>query len=303
MKHLCSSEKSEVHVQGKIDLSSLSIEDLLKLEAALTHHDDKIFVICKQKNMKILKGDTIIKNKSLKETVKYRHMENKLRKVHISYKHDDAYDDTMNAIIAGLEKNNISYSIDKYDILYLDNIDDYEKEIGISDRVIMVVIPKYFESLDCMFEMTQMFKNGNVRERIIPVVDMGDIPRNGDGLTTIKDYWQDVKERKVKCMLTELGGSDYLIQEIRKIDDVIKTLNEFWKFISRNSTGSYEKLIENEASVLMEEIKKTLPKVTAPIDEIFTPSLESKPSPYREVNQNGEKSIYIENNKGSITIN
>lgn len=303
MKHLCSNEKSVVHIQGRIDLSSLSTEDLLKLDGALSHHDNKILVICKQKNMIIPIGDTIIKNKSLKETVKYRYMENKLDKVHISYKHDDAYNNTIKAIMAGLEKNNISYSIDKYDILYRDNIDDYEKEIGASDRVIMFVIPTYFKSLDCMFEMTQMFMNGNVRERIIPVVDMGEIPRNGDGLTEIKRYWQNEKVRKSDCIKTEPGSSSYILMEIQRIDDIIKTLDDLWFFISRNSTGSYEKLIENEAALLMEELKKTLPKVIAHIDEKFIPSVESKPSTYHEVNQNGEKSIYIENNKGSITIN
>lgn len=49
------------------------------------------------------------------------------------------------------------------------------KEIGAANRVIMVVIPEYFYSLDCMFEMTQMFKDGNIKERIFPLVDMKEI--------------------------------------------------------------------------------------------------------------------------------
>lgn len=249
------------------------------------------------------KGDTIVNIKSFKETFRYRLMKNRLDKVHISYKHDDAYEDALRAIITGLEKNDIPYSIDKYDILYGDNIDDYEKEIGASARVIMFVIPKYLKSLDCMFEMTQMFKNGNVRDRIIPVVDMGGMPRNGDGLTEIKDYWQSEKVKKSDRVSTEPGGSSYLLMEIQRIDDIIKILDDLWLFICRNSTGSYEKLIENEAILLMEELKKALPKVTAHIDEKFVPSVDTKPATIRKVNQNGEKSIYIENNTGSVTIN
>ena len=87
-------------------------------------------------------------------------MESRLDKVHISYKHDDEYKEALGAIRAGLEKSGIPYSIDTYDILYRDSIDEYEKEIGKADRVIMFVIPNYFRSLDCMFEMTQMFMCG-----------------------------------------------------------------------------------------------------------------------------------------------
>ena len=39
-------------------------------------------------------------------------MENRLDRVHISYKNDDAHEEALRAVIAGLEKNNIAYSID-----------------------------------------------------------------------------------------------------------------------------------------------------------------------------------------------
>lgn len=303
MKHLCSGEKSVFHIQGRIDLSSLRLDDLVKLEAALTLHDETTLVISKQKGMTKSKDHTIIKSKSLKEISRNRLMENRLEKVHISYKHDEAYENAIKAISAGLEKNNIPYSIDEYDILYRDSIDDYEREIGNSDRVIMFVIPKYFESLDCMFEMTQIFKSGNIKERIIPVVNMDGIPRNGDGLKNIKDYWQNEKVRKSGQIQKEPGASSYLLMEIQRIDDIIKTLDELWFFICRNSTGSYEKLIENDAAFLMEELKKTLPKVTPHIDDKFVPSGDTKPATSRVVNQTGEKSVYIENHTGNITIN
>lgn len=228
---------------------------------------------------------------------------NRLNKVHISYKHNTLYENALKAIIAGLKKNEIDYSIDRYDILYRDNIDDYEKEIGASDRIIMFVIPEYFESLDCMYEMTQIFKNGNIKNRIFPVVDMGRIPRNGDGLAKIKNFWQNEIKRKSERIGTEPGGSKYLLMEIERIDEIIKTLDDLWEYICRTSTGTYNDLIDNDAALLMEELKKAVPKVTAIIDEKFVPSIDTKPVTSHEVNQNGEKSIYIENNTGNIIIN
>lgn len=168
-------------------------------------------------------------------------MENRLDRVHISYKNDDAHEEALKAVIAGLEKNNIAYSIDRYDILYGDSIDKYEEEIGASDRIIMFVIPPYFKSIECMYEMTQMFLNGKVRERIICLVDMEGIQRNGDGLGEIKDYWQGEKARKAQRMVNEPGGSRFISMEIRKIDGIIRTLDDLWFFICRDSTGNYKK--------------------------------------------------------------
>ena len=99
------------------------------------------------------------------------------------------------------------------------------------------------------------------------------------------------------------GSSNYLLMEIQRINEIIKTLDDLWFFICRNSTGNYDKLIENDAEFLMEELKKTLPQVTAHIDTDFVPSGETKPTIFRKVNQKGHNTIYIENNSGNFTIN
>lgn len=230
-------------------------------------------------------------------------MENRLDMVHISYKHNKSYENVIDSIEKGLKKNGIEYSIDRYDIMYLDNIDKYEIEIGLSNIVIMIIIPEYFKSLDCMFEMTQIFKNGNIRNRVKPLVDMGNIQRNGNGLTEIKNYWQEEKIKKLERVKGEPGGSKYLLMEIKRIDDIIKTLDDLWTFICRNSTGNFEKLIENDAALLMEEIKNSKPREDADIDGKFIPSKDTKPIETRKINQRGEKSLYIENNSGNIIIN
>ena len=160
----------------------------------------------------------------------------------------------------------------------IDCIDKYEEEIGASDRIIMFVIPSYFKSIECMYEMTQMFLNGKVRERIIRLVDIEGIQRNGDGLSEIKDYWQGEKARKAQRMVDEPGGSRFISMEIRKIDEIIRTLDDLWFFICRDSTGDYKKLIENDAELLIEELKNTLSKVEVKIDEKFVLSGDTQPS-------------------------
>lgn len=298
MRNISAERKAVIHIRGKFDLTSLTDDEVSLFDAALDDNDNSIIVINKQRAT-----NPLIKTISLKENkYNYQNM-NRIEMLHISYKHDDAYEDVMKAIRTGLEKNGIPYSIDEYDIMYRDNIDDYEKEIGASSMVIMFVIPSYLESLDCMFEMTQMFKNGNVRERIFPVVDLVDIPRNGDGLKQVKDFWQKEKVRKSEQIKTESGSSSFVILEIQKIDEVIKTLDDLWFFICRGFTGKFEELIKNDAAMLMKIIKDSKPRVETPIDEKFIPSDDTKPAELRNVIQNGEKSVYVENNTGTININ
>ena len=303
MSCLSAKQKVIIHLYGELDLTSLIHEELCMLKESLTDNKNPIVIVSKKRCSDEMKCDSLLTTITLTEEKKYRLMENRTAVVHFSYKHDAAFEDAMKAIENGLNKNNIPFSKDEYDIMYRGNIDDYEKEIGASDRVIMFVIPSYLKSLDCMFEMTQMFKQGNVRERIFPVVNMGGIARNSDGLKEIKDYWQGEKIRKSDQIKDEPGGSTFVLGEIKKIDDILKTMDDFWFFLCREYSGNFYKLIENDASLLIDELKKTFPSV----DKIstcdsFEPTGDTQPVLIRKSNQFGEKSVYIENNIGNITI-
>ena len=202
-----------------------------------------------------------------------------------------------------IKKNNIDYSIDTQDLKYRDDIVKYEKEIGSADRVIMFITVSYLKSLDCMFEMSEIFKNMNVRERVFPVVDMTPISRNRDGLKEIKEYWWEQKVNASVQMQTELGNSDYVINEISKINAIIKALDDFWDYLVHVNTGSFKSLIDNDAALLMEEIQRAAPRKTAEIEQEFFSIGETQPVVIRKTIQNGERSIYVENNSGTININ
>lgn len=228
-----------------------------------------------------------------------------LSKVYISYKHDSKYNDVIDSIKNGLRKNGINYSIDQESIQYKDNIEAYEKGIGQADRVIMIMTPGYFKSLACMFEMTQIFECGRVEERVFPIVDMGEIPRNGDGLSQIKEYWQKEKEKKALEITKEPGHSEFRITEIRKIDGIISLLDDLWKFVVHVNMGSIDELAKNDAAMLIAVLKKPLctPSVDEDINRLSLSSTDTKPTMTRAINQYGDKSIHIENNSGDIIIN
>lgn len=300
MKCLCTKERTVLHLQSEKDITSFSHNELSTLQTSLAYHQTTTIIISKEQNGRAADSDGIISRISIKENIAYRAMD-RLSKVHISYKHDPDHDEAVEAIKRGLIKNDIAFSIDVDGIKYRDNIVEYEKEIGESERVIIFVINEYLKSLDCMFEMVQMFKMGKVEVRLFPVVDLKGIPRNGDGLKVVKQYWTNEKNRKLEQMKSE-GNSDFMQDETRKINDILKYIDEFWDFLVHINTGNYEKMIENDAALLMEELKKTLPKYEASFSSNFVPSVSAEPTPSRTIIQNGANSIYVENHNGPIIL-
>ena len=216
-------------------------------------------------------------------------------------KHNDAHRLGIDAIKAGLDAHKIPYSIDEYDIKYRDNIQEYEDEIGASDIVIMFVIPEYLESLDCMYEMTQLFRNGNVCQRVFPIVDLGKLPRNGDGLVKIQKYWQAEIDRK-KSTLDGSVTSNFILDEIRKINNILKILDDFWEYIVHTNTGKYEDMVANNAECLVGEIEKNMDTMHSLDTGRFTPSDATEPESSRRFVKQGDKSVYIEKNEGTINI-
>jgi hypothetical protein len=223
---------------------------------------------------------------------------NKLNRVHISYKHEEAYEDKIKKIENGLKKSDIAYSIDKKDIKYLNDIKEYEKEIGKSSKVIVFVTPAYFFSIQCMYEMGNIFKLGNVRNRVYPVVDMGNYERNGDGLNKIKDFWNNEYERKLQQITGKAGNSEYLLDEIREISMFIHEIDDIWKYLTNVNSASVKELTDNDACLLIESLKKSmLMSETVVRKKSIKPSLSSV-----NIKQKGTKNLFIKNNNGTINL-
>ena len=300
LKGVCHKRINVIHICGEVDLSSVCSEDLHKLRAALFHNIETTLVIGRQQS-EIFGVHTIVKRILMKGKIR---MSMELSKVYISYRHDSNYNGVLDSIKKGLRSHGINFSIDQNSLLYKDNIEEYEEEIGQADRVIMIMTPGYFKSPACMFEMTQIFEYGRVEERVFPIVDMGDIPRNGDGLRQIKEFWQSEKEKKAQELVKEPGNSRFRITEIEKIDNIICRLDDLWQFIVHVNTVSIDELTKDDAAMLIVALKKSLP--TPLVDrEMNGSSLWSagtKPTTPRAVSQYGDKSIYIEKNSGDIII-
>lgn len=265
--------------------------------------------LCEQKSafVVVLASNRFNGKQTIIKSINMQKRTNSLDEVHVSYKHLTRYAEAIDEIYNGLWNAGIPVSIDKHDVEIRDSIKEYEDEIGQSKHVIVVITPEYLHSIQCMYELKEIVKNGDIRRRVTAIVEIDDITRDADGLRKVKDYWQNEKTRKADQIKTEPGQIKVLANELSIINDIITELDDVWKYISEIMTGSIEELTANNAQKLVEIIKKTLADDSdlAPIGSISavssTTATQTAPV-IKEIHQ-GEKSIYIEKHEGNIIIN
>lgn len=271
-------------------------EDLIYLDNAVSEQRNAFVVVMSIRNDKINNN-------------KLPFMENtkKLDKVHISYKHLTSHKDKVECMYQSLMAAGIDSSIDQHDIDVRDSIREYEKEIGRSKQVIVIITPEYLKSIQCMFELKEIIKNGDIKKRITVIAELDGIERNADGLRKIKDYWQEEKVRKAEQIKTEPGQIKVLTDELSIINEVITELDDAWLYISQHLTGGIEEMSKDNASKLVSVIKKALSEESVvtnlePLSNTSSTIGTATTPPAKSIKQ-GQKSVYIEHFNGSIHIN
>ena len=231
----------------------------------------------------------------------------KMNTVFISYKHDDQVNRYVELITAGLEDNEINYSIDVKDLNYRENIREYEELIGKSSRCIVIVTPEYLESSHCMYELTQILEHRNIEERIYPLVDTGKYTRDSSGLELLRRFWM---ERRAESLANASSPSTFTVRELADIDKILHCIDEFWIYIHDINTSNIAELTANNSENLVAEILKdmvakesiNLQKRPQLNTEGLTRINSDRPMT-NKVLQSGYKPIYIENVTGTININ
>ncbi|NNE76413.1 MAG: toll/interleukin-1 receptor domain-containing protein, partial [Pricia sp.] len=79
--------------------------------------------------------------------------------IYISYAWGSESEATAETIEAEFQKRGLSIIRDKNHLGYKGRIKDFMEQIGRSKYVILVISNKYLHSINCMFELVQIFKN------------------------------------------------------------------------------------------------------------------------------------------------
>jgi hypothetical protein len=92
------------------------------------------------------------------------------QEIFISYAWGGENEEYVNNLDRTLQEKGITIIRDKRDLGYKGLIKDFMERIGRGKCVIALISDKYLKSPNCMFELVQVAKNGEIRDRIFPIV-------------------------------------------------------------------------------------------------------------------------------------
>ncbi len=158
----------------------------------------------------LLNGISSEENRRLRES---NRSSNKIRKstpkkvtkeVFISYSWAEESNKITDELDAAFQAQGITIVRDIRDAGYKAQISAFMESIGRGKCVVVVISKAYLESENCMFELLQIFKNGQFRDRIFPIV---------------------LPDAKIYKSLDRIQYVKYWEQEIKKLDEAMNSVS------------------------------------------------------------------------------
>ncbi len=134
---------------------------------------------------------------------------------------------------------------DNREVSYKDSFKEFMKGIRTTDAVIMVISESYFRSRNCMYEVLEVYKDENFKERIQPIVLPETKVYSEEDIVDKCIYWDkkhsDLNAR-IKKVPTEAIGN--LGEDLRVYSSIRNNVAEFCSLIRDLYVPPYEKLKE-----------------------------------------------------------
>jgi len=208
-----------------------------------------------------------------------------------------------NWLCPSLKQADIDYCIDEEDCGFGHNIEQFEREIGEADNVLIILSNLYFDSINCMYELALVVKNRK-HKRPPVLVSMDDFSRTSSQYNTIYSLWENQLEQIRQNMSGDPNRDLPFKSDYEKIQLILENFGEAWKLICDINTRTFEEVSENNFRKLIAHIKKEILIDDETMDEIQrgVPIEYTAQAPIINITQNGAKSMAQINNNSSLNI-
>ncbi|MDR0140307.1 TIR domain-containing protein [Metabacillus idriensis] len=201
-------------------------------------------------------------------------LEMKTKEVFLSYCHAD--EDLATIVEESLSKyNDISVSRDINVTKYRDDLDEFMKTIRRHDYVVSIVTRKYLESLNCMYEISELMKEPQFDNKLLFIIVSKEdsqfykeqnaydnfeagIYSFSKRVSYIK-YW-NTRQKEMEMQLKEADLPYEMIAEFalekRKLVSIISTTNEFMSLLQNKIGRSFKAVENNDFKELLDVIRK-----------------------------------------------
>jgi hypothetical protein len=212
------------------------------------------------------------------------------RQVYISYAWGGDSERVVDAIDADLKGRGIVVVRDKRDLGYKGMINAFMQEIGRGHAVVVVISDKYLRSPNCMFELVEIVKNKDARDRIFPVVlQDADIYNPVNRIRYIK-HWEDklkeldeamrsVSATNLQGMREEIDTYDAIRDHVARLTFMLKDMNTLTPEMHENSNfsmliASLEQRLRGAAPSAAAQVAAPAPVPVAPVASSPAPAVD-----------------------------
>ena len=158
--------------------------------------------------------------------------------VFISYQWGGASEDLADQIEAVFEQKDIQFIRDKNNLGFKGSIRAFMRRLGEGACVITIISDQYLKSQNCMFELMEIAKNLEFRDRIFPIVLEDAAIDDPEDLMDYVLYWQE-KNKSLEAKMKKAESSAYLdgIRESRDLyADILQHLPKLTSILSDMNT-------------------------------------------------------------------
>lgn len=129
------------------------------------------------------------------------------KEVFVSYAWNDESKAIVDKLQTALVGSDIKLVRDQNEVQYRESIRHFMKRIGRGKAVVVILSKQYLESQNCMFEMTEIANEGQISDRVFPIVlPDSNIYKAIDRLGYI-EYWEQ-KQAALNAKLKKVRGEN-----------------------------------------------------------------------------------------------
>ena len=166
-----------------------------------------------------------------------------------------------NWLVPAIKAAGITYLVDKEACGYNANIDKFETDLPLAAKVMLVLSPEFFSSLDCMFEATLAVSKCDVEKQVY-VINLPNYNFRKDGEKWLERTASLFDSQKKECeesmsKLADAVKGPYK-DKLRKINTIIYNLSGFWKMLGSKNSGDFKELSKNNFALVCDELKNSL---------------------------------------------
>lgn len=183
-------------------------------------------------------------------------------KIFISYSWKEPSGSIVNNwLVPAIKAAGINCLVDREACGYNANIDKFEADIPKAAKVVLVLSPAFFDSLDCMFEAALAVSKCDVEKQVYVINLMDYNFRNDDDkwLERVDSFLSTRKKGYEEAIsnLSDAGKTHYK-DKLHKINTIINHLGRLWRMLGSKNSGTFDSISKNDFVLVCNELKESV---------------------------------------------